>query len=173
MMKKINIGKNFFDDILFNEFSHKKYLLMDKLLLIGGVFFNVLSFFLYSLTGNTLFHEFDFYLRIFNALIVTGILAIKHRVKVNYFNISCKLSELEYDNDFSMDIKDIEILPLNFEFNEELPLSMLKKIYEDGAYIILKNYNHDFTFFIKDTDAYLMEDDDIELEEVKKLRLNP
>lgn len=172
-MKKIYVHENFFKDVVFNFFTHEKYLLIDKLILMGGIILNVTSFLLYSTTGVSLFHEVDFYLRLINALIFTGIFAIKHRVKINELNISRELSELDYISFYSKNVKNVKIIPLNFEFNENLPLREIKKIYLDKTYVIISTYEREFTFLMQNDDVYLIEDEDtFEKEEIKKLRLS-
>lgn len=172
-MKKININNNFFKDIVFNVYTYKKYLLIDKLLLAGGILINAISFFLYSLTGNPLFHEVDFYLRITNALLVSGIFAIYHRIGVNRLNISRELMYVDSESLFYPSIQFYEVLPLNFKLNDELPLSSLKKIYKEGAYVILESYSSEFVFFVKENDVYLIENDEEEIiNEVKTLKLS-
>lgn len=170
-MKKITVNENFFKDIVFNKFTYRRYLLVDKLVLIGGILVNAVSFFLYSITGNMIFQQMDFYLRIMNALLIMGIFVIYHRVNVNDLNISIELSNIDCDSFYSMNVKKVEILPLNFVFNEDLPLKEFKKIYKDGAYFIISTKKCEFIFKTQDSETYLIEEEDRELEEIKKLRL--
>lgn len=170
-MKKIDVKENFLKDIVFNAYTYKKYLFFDKLLLIGTVCLNVTSFFLYSITGNLIFNHLDFYLRLINIFLITSIFAIYHRVNVNYFNLSQELFKLDYTSYYSTDVVDVEILPLNFVFNENMPLKELKKIYKGGSYVVISTIEREFIFKMQDSGAYLVEEGEIEeLEEVKKLR---
>lgn len=171
-MKKISLHENFFKDVVFNFFTYEKYLLIDKLVLICGIILNAAFFLLYSVTGISFFHQIDFYMRLINILSVTGIFAINHRVKANEANISRELSELDYTSFFSNEVRKIEVIPLNFVFNENLPLRELKKIYLEKTYVIISTYEREFTFLMQDNEVYLIEDEDtLEMEEVKKLRL--
>lgn len=171
-MKRIGLPENFFKDVIFNTYTYKKYLFVDKLILICGILLNLMSFLLYSATGIRFFVQVDSYLRMINALAITGIFAIRHRINVNELNISRKLSELDYSSFFKTNIKEIEIIPFNFKLNENLPLKELKKIYKEGAYYIVSTYEREFIFKVSDKATYLIEDEDsLELDQINRLRL--
>lgn len=171
-MRKISFSPTFFKDILFNEFTHYKYLLINKVLLCSGLCLNGIFFLLSLFIGADFVNEVNDGLKMINVLLITGILTIKHRFKVNVLNISRDLSNLDSSLFSTSSVNEIEVLPKNFILYEDMPLSLLKRVYKEGAYVIIKTSIKEFTFFAEKEDAYLIDEDDNEMNEVKNLKLS-
>lgn len=170
-MRKIVLKENFFKDIVFNVATSKKYLFMNKIILVGGIILNAISFLIYSFTGLSFFHDSSNYLRLFNILAVTAIFAIKHRINANRLNVEREISYLNPDT-FATTVKEVDILPVNFIFNEDLSLKVINKIFKEDSYFILRTDECEYTFKLSCDDVFLVEDEDTqELEEIKRLQL--
>lgn len=171
-MKKLSFSPTFFKDILFNEFTHYKYLLINKVLLFGGVCLNGIFFLLSLFIGGDFVNEVNECLKMLNVLLVVGILTIMHRFKVNVLNISRDISNLDSELFLALSVENVEVLPKNFILYDDMPLYLLKKIYKEGAYIIIKTRTSTFTFYLENEDAYLLDEDDEKMNEVKTLKLS-
>lgn len=104
-------------------------------------------------------------------LVFTGMYAIKHRVKVNELNFERELANIDLDS-YSIKINEVEILPVNFKFYDDLPLNVINRIYKEGAYFILYTASNSYIFKVQEDEAYLVQEEDtLELEEINKLKL--
>ncbi len=170
-MKKLNFNITFFKDVLFNELVHFKCLFFSKIAFCLGVSLNAFSFIISTFTGLPFFYNLYESLRLFNLVIITCILAIRHRVNINDFNIAKELSRMDSENDLVADIQKIEIVPKNFMLYDDMPLTLLKKVYKEGAYILITTRVSEYTFYVQKGDVYLVDDLDT-LSEVKTLKLS-
>lgn len=172
-MRRISFSSTFFKDILFNKTTHLKYTLVNKVLICVGLSLNCISFFISSLTGIPFVRNVDVSLRMMNVLFILGFITIKHRFNVNNFNIAKDVSSLENFNSSLADIEDIDIIPKNFAFNEELPLKMLRKIYKEGAYIVITTRENEFVLYTQEDEVFLLDEhDEDKLDNVRKLKLS-
>lgn len=172
-MRRISFSSTFFKDILFNKTTHLKYTLVNKVLLGVGLVLNGISFFVSSLTGISVIKNVDISLCMINALLILSLITIKHRFKINDINIAKQINEIDNDSFLYSSVCNVEILPKNFMFYDDLPLSMIRKLYKEGAYVIVKTKEKEFNFKLEDNQVYLIEDDDtLELDTVKILKLS-
>lgn len=171
-MKKVSFSPTFFKDILFNEFTHYKYLLINKVLLCSSFCLNGIFFLISLFIGSDFVNEVNDGLKMLNVLLIVGILTIKHRFKVNVLNISREVSNLDSELFSTSSVKEIEVLPKNFILYEDMPLSLLKKVYKEGAYVIIKTSINELTFYAEKEDVYLIDENDKEMSDVKTLKLS-
>lgn len=171
-MRKITFNNTFFKDILFNKFAYKKYLKMNKVLLLFTIPLNIVFFLCYGFTGISLVNEIDIYMRLINALLVSGIFTINHRRQVNNINFYRDLNVHLVTDYYSKYEPSIEVVPKNFVLYDDITLSSLRKVYKEGAYLIVSIKDCEYVFFAKDDEVYLVSDEDKEMESVKTLRLS-
>ncbi len=171
-MKKVSFSPTFFKDILFNKFTHYKYLLINKVLLCSGLCLNGIFFLISLFIGSDFVNEVNDGLKMLNVLLIVGILTIKHRFKVNVLNISREVSNLDSELFSTSSVKEIEVLPKNFILYDDMPLSLLKRVYKEGAYVIIKTSINELTFYAEKEDVYLIDENDKEMSDVKTLKLS-
>ena len=172
-MKKINVKSNFFKDTMFNAITHRKYALVNKALLFFCLTINAFVYVLSLFIGSQFFIDANRNIRLFNMLLFLGLVTIGHRFKVNSINVQRDISDLECNVLLTTSIESVEILPKKFILYEDIPLFIIRKIYKEGAYIIIKTEISEFIFKTVEEDVYLIEDSDVkEIEEVKTLKLS-
>ena len=72
-MKKINVKNNFFKDIMFNVITHRKYALVNKVLLFFGLTINAFVYVLSLFIGSQFVIDVNRNIRLFNMLLFLGL----------------------------------------------------------------------------------------------------
>lgn len=170
-MRKLDTYSTFFKDILFNKIGYFKCKKINLALLLAGILLNSVSFFLFTITGYSLLEDINEVLKFINIFLVIGVVTLKHRFKVNVFNMEKSISDMNYDKFYPSSIREVEVLPKNFVLYDDMSLNLLKKVYKEGAYVIIKTMKEEYTFYMIDDEVYLVNDEE-SLDRVKQLKLS-